>query len=198
MVFEYKWLWGLFIMAKKIWAAILLVIAGVLVAPMAANAAYSSGSGVVSGNAVPGGTVSVAWADGTFGANDPVRVTVDGQGTVTIAAFKAATVSAQKTADADGALAVSFTLPSDASGTYNVTATDLSNGNIGTATFTVGSAAGNGGSGAAGSSSGSGLADTGSTISILAFWFAGGIVLLGAAFVAVRVIVRRQSRSSNA
>jgi hypothetical protein len=40
----------------------------------------------------------------------------------------------------------------------------------------------------------SALATTGSTVSLLEFWIAGGLVLLGAAFVGVRVIVRRQDR----
>jgi hypothetical protein len=39
------------------------------------------------------------------------------------------------------------------------------------------------------------LAETGSTVSLLTIWAAGGVIVLGAAFVCVRVIVHRQTRT---
>lgn len=190
-------------MFKKIIAAFALVFIAIFAGPVAAHAAlYSPAPGTVSGDAVPGGTVTVSWEAGTFDGGEPVQVTVSGNGDVTVAVFKAGTSSTTKTAAASGALSATIHLPSDASGTYTVTATGADSGKVGTAGFTVGGAgSGTGsdnGSGAAGSGSDPGLADTGSTVSILAFWVGGGIVLLGAAFVAVRVVVRRQARSTNA
>ena len=41
------------------------------------------------------------------------------------------------------------------------------------------------------------LANTGSTVSLLTWWAAGGVVLLGLAFVCVRVIVHRQGKESD-
>jgi LPXTG-motif cell wall-anchored protein len=40
------------------------------------------------------------------------------------------------------------------------------------------------------------LANTGSTASLLTWWAAGGVLLLGIAFVSVRVIVHRQGNQS--
>jgi len=40
------------------------------------------------------------------------------------------------------------------------------------------------------------LANTGSTVSLLTWWAAGGVLLLGIAFVCVRVIVHRQGNQS--
>jgi hypothetical protein len=180
-------------MAKKILAALALVIMGFFAAPLAANAAgYSGGTVSFSGSFAAGGTANVQFSAGSFQANESVHVTVSGAGAVTFAAFKADTISSDKTAAADGSLAVAVKLPADASGTYTVTGTGATSGSVVSGTFTVGANGGGGGSNAGGS----GLADTGSTISILAFWVAGGVVLLGAAFVAVRVVVRRQARTN--
>ncbi|TAM70036.1 MAG: hypothetical protein EPN48_06525 [Microbacteriaceae bacterium] len=176
-------------MVKKFFAAFLLIVAGIFVAPLAANAAYVP-SGTVSGSATAGGTVTASFGAGTFTPSETVHVTVDGAGTVTIGVFKAAVVSADRTASSNGALGVPITLPSSASGTYTVTATGATSGNTATATFTVQSASGS----SSGAASGNGLADTGSTISILAIWIAAGLLLLGAAFITVRIVVRRQSR----
>lgn len=181
-------------MAKKILAALALVIMGFFAAPLAANAAgYSGGTVSFSGSFAASGTVNVQFSAGSFQANESVHVTVSGAGAVTFAAFKADTISSDKTAAADGSLGVAVKLPADASGTYTVTGTGATSGSVVSGTFTVGANGGGGGSSNAG---GSGLADTGSTISILAFWVAGGVVLLGAAFVAVRVVVRRQARTN--
>jgi hypothetical protein len=180
-------------MVKKILATVLLAIGAVFVAPFAANAApYVPDSNVsVSGSAVPGGTVNVNFAAGSFAPNETVHFTVSGEGTVTLAVFKAATVSHDKTANADGAVSLAVTLPSDARGTYTVTGTGATSGATATASFSVSPADTGAGSGT--SASGSGLADTGSTVSVLVLWVAGGLVVLGAAFIAVRTVVRRSA-----
>lgn len=180
-------------MVKKILAALALVIMGFFAAPLAANAAgYSGGSVSFTGSFTAGGTVEAHFSAGSFQGGESVHVTVSGTGTVTVGAFKADTVSADKNAGADGSLEATVTLPSNASGTYTVTGAGATSGSVVSGTFTVGANGGGGG----GNAGGPGLADTGSTISILAFWVAGGIVLLGAAFVAVRVVVRRQARTN--
>lgn len=180
-------------MAKKIFAALALVLMGFFALPLAANAAGypPDGNVLISGNKTPGGVVHVEFSQGFFTGGESVHFTVDGAGTVSIAAFKAATVSTDKAANTNGSIAFDITLPANASGTYTVTGTGSQSGTTGSASFTV-TAADAGGSTA--TNAGSGLADTGSTISMLAIWVASGLVLLGAAFVTVRVIVRRQSR----
>ena len=183
-------------MVKKLFAALALVVIGLFAAPIAANAAgYSGGSASFSGSFTAGGTVEVSYAAGSFAGGETVHITVNGTGTVVIGAFRAAAVSADKTAAADGSASASITLPSDASGTYTVTATGATSGNIITSSFNVGTS-GSGAASGTGSGSSSSLPDTGSNISILAIWIAGGLVILGAAFVAVRVIVRRQSKAN--
>jgi len=186
-------LFGDNIMAKKILAALGLVIMAFFAAPLAANAAgYGGGTVAFSGSFTPGGTVNVQFDAGSFQGSEPVHVTVSGAGAITFAVFKADTISSDKTAAADGSLTVAINLPADASGTYSVTGTGANSGTPVTGSFSVSGTGGSGG----GTNAGSGLADTGSTVSILAFWIAGGLVLLGAAFVTVRVVVRRQTRTN--
>jgi len=180
-------------MAKKIIAALALVIMGFFVAPLAANAAYGGNNATFTGSFTAGGTVNIQFPAGSFNGDTSASVTVSGNGTVTIGAFKADTAQKTVPVAADGSATASVKLPSNASGTYNVTGTGIPSGTVVTGSFSVGNGSTGGGT-STGASSGSGLADTGSTVSILAFWVAGGVVLLGAAFVAVRVVVRRQSR----
>jgi len=185
-------------MVKKIFAALALVVMGFFAVPLAANAAgYSGGSESFSGSFTAGGTVNVHFTAGSFQGGETVHVTVSGAGNVTVAAFRAAIASADETAAADGSASATVTLPADASGTYTVTGTGVSSGAVVSGSFAVGGA-GSGAAGGSATSSGSGLADTGSTVSILAIWVGGGLVLLGAAFVAVRLIVRRQSQRVDA
>jgi hypothetical protein len=177
-------------MARKVFAVIALAVLAVFAVPAAANAAgYVPASSVtVSGDAVPGGTVTVTFADGVFAPGESVSFACTGNGTATLSAFKAATVSLTKTASATGSASVNVTLPSDATGTYSVTATGLSSGVVGTAAITV--SAVNAGSGSG--SGGGGLASTGYDAPVLLIWGAGGALLLGIALVVVLSIVRRQ------
>jgi hypothetical protein len=79
------------------------------------------------------------------------------------------------------------TLPSNARGTYSLTATGLSSGQLATAALTV--VAADAGSAAVGGNDG--LAFTGSTVPTLVIWGAAGAVLLGIALMVVLTLQRR-------
>lgn len=185
---------------KKLIAAVVLAGAALLATPAVANAAgYTPDSDVsVSGSAVAGGTASVNFTEGAFQDNETVNVQVTGAGAVTLGALPTTTVSKTYTAASDGSLVVKVTFPQGASGTYNLTATGATSGVVGFAAFTVapadaaavpaaGAGAGNGTDGT--------LAFTGSTVSALALWVAGGAVVLGGGLLLVRGSVRRQRES---
>ena len=185
---------------KKLIAAVVLAGAALLATPAVANAAgYTPDSDVsVSGTAVAGGTASVNFTEGAFQDNETVNVQVTGAGAVTLGALPTTTVSKTYTAASDGSLVVKVTFPQGASGTYNLTATGAPSGVVGFAAFTVapadaaavpaaGAGAGNGTDGT--------LAFTGSTVSALALWVAGGAVVLGGGLLLVRGSVRRQRES---
>ncbi|MBF4592231.1 MULTISPECIES: hypothetical protein [Curtobacterium] len=185
---------------KKLIAAVVLAGAALLATPAVANAAgYTPDSDVsVSGTAVAGGTASVNFTEGAFQDNETVNVQVTGAGAVTLGALPTTTVSKTYTAASDGSLVVKVTFPQGASGTYNLTATGATSGVVGFAAFTVapadaaavpaaGAGAGNGTDGT--------LAFTGSTVSALALWVAGGAVVLGGGLLLVRGSVRRQRES---
>lgn len=173
-------------MGKKSFAAIALAVLAVFAVPVAANAAgYVPSSDVaVSGAATPGGTVNVTFESG-FTAGESVSFAVTGEGSATLAVFKAATVSLTKTATAGGAASVAVTLPAGATGTYTTTATGLSSGTVGTAAITVAAVD-------SGAASTNGLASTGYDAPMLLIWAAAGALVLGLALVVVLNIVRRQ------
>jgi hypothetical protein len=183
---------------KKIIAAVVLAGAALLATPAAANAAgYAPDSSVsVSGNYTAGGVANVSFTDGAFQNNETVNVQVTGAGAVTLGALPTTTVSKAYTASPTGALVVKVTFPQGASGTYNLTATGATSGVTGLASFTVapadaaGVAAGNGATGVNGTNGS--LAFTGSTVSTLALWVAGGAVVLGGGLLVVRGSVRRR------
>ncbi|PYY65857.1 MULTISPECIES: hypothetical protein [unclassified Curtobacterium] len=185
---------------KKLIAAVVLAGAALLATPAVANAAgYTPDSDVsVSGTAVAGGTASVNFTEGAFQDNETVNVQVTGAGAVTLGALPTTTVSKTYTAASDGSLDVNVTFPQGASGTYNLTATGATSGVVGFAAFTVAPAdaavvpaAGAG----AGTGTDGTLAFTGSTVSALALWVAGGAVVLGGGLLLVRGSVRRQRES---
>src|SRR5680860_886232 len=126
-------------MGKKTFAAIALALLAAFAVPTAATAAvYVPESSVtVVGEVIAGGTVTINIAPGSFTAGEQVSFAVTGSGTVTLSAFKAATVTIVKTATASGAASVNVTLPANATGTYTVTATGLTSGSIATASLTV-------------------------------------------------------------
>jgi hypothetical protein len=188
-------------MFKKSLAAVALAVLAVFAVPAAANAAgyVPVGNISVSGAVVPGGTVTVGFADGSFTPGESVSFTLTGENAAgaTLATFKAVVDSQSlvKTASDTGAVSLDVTLPTNASGTYTVTATGLTSGTVGTASLTVATADG----AATGSNSGTGtdaatggLASTGYSAPMLVIWGSAGALLLGVALVVVMGIVRRQ------
>jgi hypothetical protein len=207
------------VLKKVIFGAAALVAVGIFVGPMAANAAYVPTAGTVTGPETPGSADTVSFGAGSFMPGEKVDFTVTGAGDVTIAMLRADTESAVETASASGAVSATVTLPSDATGTYSVTATGEQSGNVGSAAIPVhaiggtgpggsgGTTTGAGGSsggastssgGSTSSDNGSGLADTGSNVPMLAIWGATGAVGLGAALVVVLLVVRKQRLSDRA
>lgn len=179
-------------MARKFLAVIAIVIVAVFASPMAANAAgyVPAGNITVTGNATPGGTVVVSFANGSFTGGEDVSFSVTGEGGATLSALRAAvsTVTLVKPANASGAVSVNVKLPANASGSYTLTATGLTSTNIGTATITV--VAADGGTTAI---PGRGLAATGAgDLTVLLLWGGAGMLLLGAALLVVLSFVRRQ------
>ncbi|WP_066516947.1 hypothetical protein [Curtobacterium ammoniigenes] len=181
---------------KKFIVAVVLAAAAMLATPAAANAAgYVPASSVsVQGSVVAGGTVTVNFAQGAFAANENVDISVTGAGAVTLGALPTTTVTEVKKASASGSVAVMVTFPQGASGTYTLTATGATSGNVGTASLTVVPADS---VAAVGSSSSTGtLAFTGSTVPMLLVWGAGGAVVLGGALIFVMGAVRRQRENA--
>ena len=180
-------------MAKKTLAAIALAVLAVFAVPAAANAAgyVPAGNVTVSSTTVePGETVTVSFADDSFTGGENVSFTLTGENaaSATLANFKAAvnSTSLTKAAAADGSVSVAVTLPTDATGTYTLTATGLTSGSVGTAAISVVAA-----DSAAVVNDGD-LASTGYDAPMLAIWAAAGALLLGIALVTVLTVVRRQ------
>jgi hypothetical protein len=178
---------------KKIIAAVVLAAAAFVAVPTAANAAgYVPASNVsVQGSPVAGGTAVVGFAAGSFVADETVTVSVTGAGAVTLGALPTTTVTGTYTASASGSANVRVTLPQGASGTYSLTATGATSGNVATAALSVVPADASGAVAGSGSNPGE-LAFTGGTISALALWAAGGALVLGGGLLVVRKSVRRQ------
>ncbi|PXA70000.1 sortase [Cryobacterium arcticum] len=182
-------------MFKKSLAAIALAVLAIFAVPAAANAAgyVPVGNITVSGAVTPGSVVTVSFTDGSFTPGEDVSFTLTGENAVgaTLATFKSVVNSQSlvKTASDTGAVSLDVKLPTDATGTYTVTATGLTSGTVGTASLTVGSA--DAGTGSSDSAAG-GLASTGYNTPMLAIWGAAGALLLGVALVVVLGVVRRQ------
>jgi hypothetical protein len=133
---------------------------------------------------------------------------VSGDTAVTLSIVKAAVLtSITKQASASGALSVNVTLPTNATGTYTLTATGLTSGNVGTASITTvpasgGTLANTGGTAAnAGALANTGgsepaLANTGATLPMLMIWIGAGALILGAAIIGTLAFVRRQRQNA--
>lgn len=138
----------------------------------------------VSGDRRAGGTVVVDYAAGSFEPGEKVAVRVTGaDGFV---------VTTELVAGADGSLRYTFTVPADGAGTYSVTATGVTSGNIGVASIDIvpADAGGVGAAGAPGSSNA--LPSTGAENPLLLIWVATGSILLAGAFFATATLHRRQ------
>jgi LPXTG-motif cell wall-anchored protein len=175
--------------AKKFIAAFALALIALFAVPTAANAAGyvpQSSITVTDSTPAPGVPTTISFAAGAFLGSENVVFTLTGENAVgaTLASFKAVvnTKSITKVAAASGSTSLVVTLPLNAVGTYTVTATGATSGNVATAALTVTPAVG----------SSSALPHTGSDVSGLLFWAAGGILLLVAGLVVVLTVVRRQ------
>jgi hypothetical protein len=179
-------------MFKKIIAGAGIALVALFAAPAAAQAVYAPDESItVTGSPTPGGTVTVA-IDAAFTPGEDVSFTLTGENAsdATLAVFRAAveTKSLTKAANADGSTSVDVTLPTNASGSYTITATGLESGVVGTAAITVVAADGAGN----GAGDDDGLAVTGGT-AITTIWIAGGALALGAALLMIRSMRRKAS-----
>lgn len=169
-------------------AAASLVAALLALAPVAAHASTiyppvdsctTSPAGVA-----PGATLSFSCAARTFGANEPVTITVTGQNGADVSfgmvRFAISTGSITRTSDADGALdAVRITLPSNASGVYNIAAVSRSSA---------------GGTASASITGADGLPTTGGdSTQLVGVWVGGGALVLAGVVVLIALAVRRRA-----
>jgi LPXTG-motif cell wall-anchored protein len=186
-------------MIRNTAAAAVLVAGAILAMPLAADAATIYPPANVCSTpatAGPSGTIAFKCADGTFAPHEKVTITVEGEngagakiGFVAIAAVTTASGTAESTSS--GALAaVPITLPSNASGVYNISAVSASSSG-GTASVSISTTAGSGSSG----SSGSTLPVTGIDAgSLLGVWIGGGALVLAGGAIAVATSVRRNRK----
>ena len=176
-------------MIKKALAGAGIALALLIATPVAANAAYVPASDVVVSDSTPapGQAVTVSFEE-SFIAGEQVRFSVTGEGAVTIAAITTASVT--KVADANGTSSAVVTPPSNATGTYTVTATGVTSGVVGTAALTVVAVA-------ADAPGGVTLPFTGGTLPIAAIWIASGVLVLGVVLLSVVGIRRRSAASTN-
>jgi hypothetical protein len=194
-------------MLKKIIAGAAIALAATFTVSTAATAApYTPEGGVTVSDptVAPGQSTVLSFADGSFAPNDPVTITITGEdaANATLASFRTAPMavtsnSITKNSTSAGGLRVTVTLPA---GSYALTGTDTQ-GNTVSTTISVVAAAGNGTS-TGGNSTGGNTADnaaglpvTGGQIPVVLIWTGGGLLLLGAALVAVLATVRRQRTS---
>ncbi|QKJ20309.1 cell wall protein [Microbacterium hominis] len=167
-----------------------VVVCAAVALPAAAHASNiypPTGSCQVSSATVaPGGTVDFLCRAGTFSADEAVTVTVRGDGgadaRIGMVRFAISTASATVTSTPAGALAeVAITLPSTASGTYNIAAVSASSAG-GTAAVSIEAADGS-------------LPVTGlDSATTLGLWIGGGALVLTGAALAVAATLRRSAR----
>jgi len=133
----------------------------------------------------PGGTVVFSCSEGTFGSSEPVTVTITGENgagaTLGFVKFAISTASYNTTSAEGGELpGVSITLPSNATGVYNIAAVSPSSaGGISSVTIT--------------GDDGEALPGTGGDPAAVALWAGGGLLLLASGAVAIAVARRRNS-----
>ncbi len=188
-------------MSRKLFATLLLIVAGTLAAPMAANAVdYTSNGGCsVSPTTVTGGgTATLTCVPGTFGDSEGVSYVVSGQdgADAHLASFRTSvsTANVVKTSAPDGSAQLLITVPRSASGPYAITGTGATTHASTTATITVIPADAPAGSATSSSGSGTGLADTGSMIASSLIYVGLGLALAGVIALII-VLARRRHQS---
>jgi hypothetical protein len=159
----------------------------ILGAPAAAQASTiypPSGACTTSpATAQPGSTIAFECAAGTFSGDESVTVTVTGENgagaTIGMVRFAITTASEVVTSEANGSLSpLSITLPSNASGTYNIAAISSTSAG-GTAAVSITGA--------------NGLPVTGlDSGSMLGLWIGGGALVLAGAALGIAAVVRRR------
>ena len=131
----------------------------------------------------PGSTIGFECAAGTFSGDESVTVTVTGENgaaaTIGMVRFAISTASEVVTSEANGSLApLSITLPSNATGTYNIAAISSTSAG-GTAAVSITGA--------------DGLPVTGlDSGSMLGLWIGGGALVLAGAALGIAAVVRRR------
>ena len=147
-----------------------------------------SGSITITGLPVPGGTITIIFAPGSFRPGEHVTIILGGRNgqRITLGAVGAEAAALGKEASADGSLNVTMALPQDATGTQTVTATGATSGNVGTAATTVVP------QDVAPNPARVSLAATETTLPVPLIWAGAGALLLGIGAVAMRALVRRQ------
>lgn len=135
----------------------------------------------IRGTDAPGGTAVVSFAENAFAPHEDVVFAVVGSGSATLSVLRAASVTLVATADADGSVGVTVTLPADAAGDYTVSAQGLRSKTVASTTITVGSGAVL----AAGTETAASAIGLQQVTPLLWFWIAGGLALLLAGMIAV-------------
>lgn len=169
-----------------------LAVAATLGAPAAAQASTiypPSGSCTTTPAAVQaGGTIAFGCAAGTFSGDEAVTITVTGENGANAAIgmlrFAITTASEIVQSQTDGSLAdIDITLPSDATGTYNIAAV---------------SATSAGGTAAVSITGADGLPATGlDSSSTLGLWIGGGALVAAGAALALAAVARRRARNAD-
>ena len=179
-------------MFKKVLAVGALAVLAIFTVPTAANAApYGDGSGNAGTVVVAPGQAAALTFSG-FAAGEPT--TASAPDAVTLATVKVVT-TANKAANASGA--VTYTATATQPGTYTVTVTGASSSQIRTGTFTIAPADSATGTGSgSGSNANGSLPNTGLETPMLIVWGAGGALVLGIALVFVLTVVRRNKASA--
>ncbi|GAA4174900.1 hypothetical protein [Gryllotalpicola koreensis] len=187
----------------KALAASAIIAGAVFAAPVAANAAtyVPPTTPVVSGggSVAPGGAATIHYGAGTFTADGAVSVAIAlpgnavATGSVTPAAFLAATSAINGTAGHTGAATLTVDLPADVTGNVQVTATDVATGRTVSSVIKVAAAPG----AASLTAADPNLARTGTYISLATVWGAVGLVAVGAGFIAIRTTARRKKAAAH-
>lgn len=170
-------------MLKKIFATLAIGVLTALASPTVASAYAPSVSITINGTVSPGATLNITVINGTFTSGEDVNFQIHGAGSVQLGSLADTTDSVVKTANPWGGATPAVTLPTNARGSYNVTATGLESGTVVSTAITVPTA----------DSAGADDTFTGSNgVSMLAIWTASGLALLGVALIVVMNVVRRQ------
>lgn len=172
--------------ARTTWAAAVVAAAMLLGAPAAASAStiYPPSDACTTSPATitPGGVIAFSCGAATFSSNETVTITVTGENgsaaQIGMVRFAISTASGTAQSGADGSLGpIPITLPSNASGTYNIAAVSPTSAG-GTSAASIATADGD-------------LATTGGSGSMLGLWVGGGALALAGVALGAAALARR-------